>query len=70
MPPWVRSTRRRLDAAEPAFQEFVEPVDVEVDAAVTAVDRVHAVLARLPLKPNRYCATRRIWTSSVPSVMR
>jgi hypothetical protein len=50
--------RRR--AAEPAFQIFVELGDVEIDAAAGRRGRRHPWLARLPLKPKRYCATRRI----------
>src|SRR5271165_2248687 len=60
----------RLDAAQPALQVFVEAVDLEVDVTVDSGHLRHALLARLPLKPKRYCATRRICTSSVPSVMR
>ena len=70
MPPCVRATRVGAGAAEPALQIFVEARDVEIDVAVAARRLAHALLARLPLKPNRYCATRRICTSSLPSVMR
>src|SRR5712691_399221 len=61
---------RRAGAAEPALQVLVKPRDVEIDAAVGRGRLHHHRLACLPLKLNRYCATRRICTSSVPSVMR
>src|SRR5271168_4509312 len=60
----------KLGAAQPALQVFVEAFGLEVDAATKDGRLRHAALARLPPKPNRYCATRRICTSSVPSVMR
>ena len=61
---------RRIGAAEPVLQIRVEPVDVEIDATLERGRLRRHRLARLPLKLNRYCATRRICTSSVPSVMR
>jgi hypothetical protein len=61
---------RRIGTAEPALQIFVEPRNVEIDAAVWHGRLHHPWLARLPLKLNKYCATRRICTSSVPSVIR
>ena len=54
--------------AELLAQVDIQRVDLEVDAALA--HDVALVFAFLPLKPNRYCATRRICTSSEPSVMR
>ena len=58
----------RLSVPEPVVEPGAERVDVEVDRSMR-IEGAHAAVACLP-KANRYCATRRIWISSVPSVIR
>ena len=53
----------------------IELIQLRRPPGLIAPARDNSGLPRFPLqrsrkKPNRYCATRRIWISSAPSVMR
>src|ERR1700728_4888099 len=59
----------RLGRSAQRLEIFGEARRFEINiAGIGAVRRRHA--GARSRKPKRYCATRRIWTSSVPSVMR